>query len=217
MFLRREGCVMSAAEEKARGRPRSFDEEVLLAKVADLFWKHGYENLSLSGIAQAVGLPRASLYNAFKSKENLFLEALQVYKSRSAHRLFATLEDSDRVRPVLYQIFADHCRVLPSQEKRQGCLVLNAISELITADTFLGEAIREMCLQETEMVIRFIERAKRQGELPLEADPTMTAHLMMSFEFGLSSFSKNGMPESQLRQMCHVFLKNLGFSREADA
>lgn len=206
---------MSDSEEKNRGRPRTFERDDLLTKVGDLFWEHGYHNLSFNEIAQAVGLPRASLYNAFESKEKLFLEAFKLYKSRSPHQLLRELKDGDRVSPGLYQLLDEQCQVLTKFQTRRGCLAMNSVDELITDETQLGEAIRYIFRLESELVVGLMRQAKQQNELPQSADPEATAHMLMTFELGLSAFSKNGMPEKKLRQMCHLFLKNLGFSKLA--
>ena len=42
------------------GRPRDFDEEVVLDKAMELFWKQGYEATSLEQLLTAMGMERAA-------------------------------------------------------------------------------------------------------------------------------------------------------------
>ena len=60
-------------------RPREFDDDDVLRIAFDQFWRKGVRGTSLSDIARDAGVQRGSLYNAFGSKEALFLCAYQRY------------------------------------------------------------------------------------------------------------------------------------------
>ena len=45
----------------------------------NLFWSRGYEALGVSELLDGMGIQRQSFYNAFGSKEGLFLEAFNLY------------------------------------------------------------------------------------------------------------------------------------------
>jgi TetR/AcrR family transcriptional regulator, transcriptional repressor for nem operon len=59
------------------GRPRGFDEAIVIASAAELFLSRGYEATSIDDLVTATGVHRGSLYKAFGSKRGLFLAALQ--------------------------------------------------------------------------------------------------------------------------------------------
>ncbi|MGT2503934.1 TetR/AcrR family transcriptional regulator [Bradyrhizobium guangxiense] len=60
-------------------RPREFDHDEVLRIAFDQFWRKGVRGASLSDIAREAGVQRGSLYNAFGSKEALFLQAYERY------------------------------------------------------------------------------------------------------------------------------------------
>ena len=60
-------------------RPREFDHDDVLRIAFDQFWRKGVRGTSLSDIARDAGVQRGSLYNAFGSKESLFLRAYERY------------------------------------------------------------------------------------------------------------------------------------------
>ncbi|MEY9700679.1 TetR/AcrR family transcriptional repressor of nem operon [Bradyrhizobium diazoefficiens] len=60
-------------------RPREFDHDDVLRIAFDRFWRKGVRGTSLSDIARDAGVQRGSLYNAFGSKEALFLQAYERY------------------------------------------------------------------------------------------------------------------------------------------
>ena len=47
---------MTEKRSKPRGRPRTFDREVALRTVMDVFWQYGYEGTSISKLLEAKGL-----------------------------------------------------------------------------------------------------------------------------------------------------------------
>ena len=104
-----EYCGATAG--KRRGRPRAAsthrDEQraAILSAAARLFRGQGYDKVSMTAVAHAVGLKQSSLYYWFKSKEQLLDEALvdgfnscsfkgAIYRAQdvpAAQRLFALL------------------------------------------------------------------------------------------------------------------------------
>ena len=60
-------------------RPREFDHDEVLRIAFDQFWRKGVRGTPLADIARDAGVQRGSLYNAFGSKEALFLVAYERY------------------------------------------------------------------------------------------------------------------------------------------
>lgn len=61
------------------GRPRCFDEDVILRRATTLFVRTGYEGTSIDGLVTALNLHRGSLYKAYGSKRGLFLAVVRHY------------------------------------------------------------------------------------------------------------------------------------------
>ncbi|MEM8645620.1 MAG: helix-turn-helix domain-containing protein, partial [Pseudomonadota bacterium] len=58
---------------------KQFNEDEALEAAMRAFWQRGYEATSLSDLEAATGLNKSSLYNAFESKEALFVRCLERY------------------------------------------------------------------------------------------------------------------------------------------
>ena len=65
-----------------RGRPRGFDRDKALRRAMELFWRHGYEGVSMADLTAAMGIAAPSLYAAFSSKEALFRAVIVVLTER---------------------------------------------------------------------------------------------------------------------------------------
>ena len=57
-------------------RPRTFDEDVVIARAAEVFSRLGYNACSVDDLVEATALQRGSLYKAFGSKRGLFEKVL---------------------------------------------------------------------------------------------------------------------------------------------
>ena len=64
-----------------RGRPRGFDRDAALRRAMELFWRRGFEGVSMADLTAAMGIAAPSLYAAFVSKEALFREAIALYRA----------------------------------------------------------------------------------------------------------------------------------------
>ncbi len=70
---------MDKVVKTRRGGPRTFDRDEAIDIAMRLFWRHGYEGVSLNDLTAAIGVAPPSLYSAFGSKAGLYREALERY------------------------------------------------------------------------------------------------------------------------------------------
>ncbi|KAA3605549.1 MAG: TetR/AcrR family transcriptional regulator [Planctomycetota bacterium] len=73
--------------------PESARKEELLEVASALFLRFGYRKTSMDDVARGAGLSRQGLYLHFRSKEALFVEALEFLMSRTNSGIQAALED----------------------------------------------------------------------------------------------------------------------------
>ena len=69
-------------------RPVEYDLNKVLDSAMEIFWKKGYEGVSMAELVSHTGLNRRTMYSLFKDKEGLFKDALENYYSKlSAQKL----------------------------------------------------------------------------------------------------------------------------------
>lgn len=100
---------IDAADEADPADTRS----AIVAVAADHFLNHGYAATSMSTIATATGLGKASLYHHFASKEQLFIAAITQGLTASALQMRrvaddASLSHEDRIRQAMVIVY-DAC------------------------------------------------------------------------------------------------------------
>lgn len=82
----------------------------ILALATDLFLAHGFAGTSMSALARAVGVQKASLYHHFASKEDLFVACVTEGYEATVRRLDALradpdLTDADRILAAMEELY----------------------------------------------------------------------------------------------------------------
>ena len=203
---------MTGKKQKCRGRPASFDRQKLVGQVMELFWERGYSNLSFNEVAKITGLTRASLYNAFATKEALFLEVVDTYLSHSPTNLLSTIDENEPVAPHLFQYFQELASLLTVDSKQRGCLTVNCMAEAMPTMGVVAEHLRKLQIEQEELYARLIRQAVKHGEIDESVDSEVAGAMIMAFVSGLAIYSKKGVGKKRLIDMAGSFLCNLGFS-----
>ena len=71
----------------AMPRVKQFNEEQVLEKAMEVFWKKGYNGSSMQELVDGMGINRASIYDTFGSKEELFERAFEIYREKNLARI----------------------------------------------------------------------------------------------------------------------------------
>jgi TetR/AcrR family transcriptional repressor of nem operon len=87
------------------GRPRGFDEAVVVRAAAGLFAERAYDGISVDDLVAHLGVHRNSLYQTFGSKRGLYLAALRWHVAERIGPLLsavaAAADAADAVRLLL--------------------------------------------------------------------------------------------------------------------
>lgn len=126
------------------GRTQTFDTDEAVRAARAVFWRHGYEDASLSALEDATGLGRSSLYHAFGSKRGLFDAAVRSYLDEVIRPRLRPLTTA----PVSPEAIVDYFRGLrgalaapDTLSAHSGCLLLNAAGAPISQDAAVRDAI----------------------------------------------------------------------------
>src|ERR1700755_874834 len=133
------GTVRQRDAAEGNVRPREFDHDDVLRVAFDQFWRKGVRGTSLSDIARDSGVQRGSLYNAFGSKEALFLQAYERYAGDYLVALQKAL-GAGSLRKRLTAFFDLTITNFRSGSPPRGCPTTRGLMELGAAE---GEGLDE--------------------------------------------------------------------------
>jgi TetR/AcrR family transcriptional repressor of nem operon len=172
------------------GRTKDFDPDAALVAAMELFWRKGYEATSVQDLVDHLGVARASLYNTFGSKHDLYLRALDHYTAQGADGTLSWLTEPGPVLPALRAGFRALAEGYALAAGRNGCLVTNTTVELVPADALCTQRVTVAYDQmERDLTIALL-RASAQGELAPDADPRALARFLVTFLQGVKVLAK---------------------------
>lgn len=185
---------------RPRGRPRSYDPEVALARATEAFWGAGYAATSLDELCAATGMNRPSLYGAFGDKRALYLQTLERYTRIGRDAMDEALAYESPVSQALARVYAAALSLyFQGGDAPRGCFLIGTAATEAVRDpevrTRLGRALREFdCAFEARL-----RHAQAQGELPPEADPGELAKIASAVLHTLALRSRAGDTRAALR------------------
>jgi TetR/AcrR family transcriptional regulator, transcriptional repressor for nem operon len=190
-------------------RPKSFDEDAVLARAVELFRARGYEATSLADLEAHLGLGRQSLYNTFGDKQALFHKALDHYRRTAGDAMAEGLNRPDAGVEAVREFFRLSIRTMTGESPRSGCLIANTITELGSDDP----AALLRCNRSRDQLERGFRRALSQaqtrGELPPRVNVDAVATLLVSHHYGLNALAKTGASADELDAATEALLAGL--------
>jgi AcrR family transcriptional regulator len=189
-----------------RGRPRAFDPDAALDRAMHVFWAKGYEGASLSNLTEAMRINRPSLYAAFGNKEQLFGKVLDRYMDGPV-AYFGKALAAPRARDVVEEIFLGTARIAGDPRIPAGCLMVQGA---LACGDAAGSVRKEVAARRaaSEAALRHrLQRAKREGDLPKNADPAELAHYVMTVVRGMAVQSAGGASRDQLRRVADIAMR----------
>jgi len=181
-----------------RGRPRSYDRDVALGAIRDVFWNRGFSASSLDDIAAAAGMNRPSLYAAFGDKREMYLSALQMFAVESGRELQKALE-APTLREALEAFYARAIQdYLSGKEGPRGCLVIcTAVTEAI-GEPAIRSALAAILAGVDSVVAARIARAQAEGERCGRGDAKALARVATSVLHSVAVRARAGARRSEL-------------------
>ena len=184
-------------------RPREFDHDDVLRIAFDQFWRKGVRGTQLSDIARDAGVQRGSLYNAFGSKEALFLCAYERYASEYLIALQTTLS-SGSLRERLTAFFGLTIKNFRSGSPPRGCPTTRGLMELSPVegeglDENARQAFADLVARITGLVQETLSEGVKRGEF--NGDPETAALHIVTVTRGLAVLERAFGDEAQLRKI----------------
>lgn len=193
----------------ARGRPREFDPDTVLAAALRTFVAHGYAGTTIAELTKAMNIARPSLYHCYGSKEGLFKRALALHAHKHLTYLHRLLE-ARTIRDVVEELLRDAMAGAQLPCEAHGFMGL--LTSLSTGPDDEG-ARREVAAHQAgiiEVLAARFERARREGELPETAHPTTLAYFLQALAHGIAVQIRNNVPGEDRYELLRVSLRAFG-------
>ncbi|MEM7322674.1 MAG: hypothetical protein AAF531_06290 [Actinomycetota bacterium] len=120
-------------------RPREFNTDEAMTRIADVFWGAGFEPTSITDLEEATGLARARLYAAFGTKHDMLYRSIDHYLEGPLEMVFRTVDDGglDGISGWFRRIA--QLRATAPERALKGCLVVNSLVEFGDTDPEINQ------------------------------------------------------------------------------
>ncbi|GAA4825801.1 TetR/AcrR family transcriptional regulator [Algivirga pacifica] len=185
-------------------RKKSYNEDEVIEKAMEVFWKNGFEMTSMQQLEKEMGINKFSIYASFGSKEGLFLRSIQCYKEKLQKVVEKLRRSTDGIEGIK-AYFYDFITFSKEHEMVKGCLVTNTANELrADANPEILAALSDFT---SEIRSVFLEKIQQDSNLKID-DPEEKADYLLVAMFGLSSASRV-FTQKQLHHYIENIFNNL--------
>lgn len=187
-------------------RLREFDEQALLDGARELFWSRGFDDTSIEQVTAVTGVANGSIYAAYGTKLDFFLEVFRRYCEQRAQfvdEVMSSAEGSELAAVRTYfEAIIDDCA---SQPDRRGCLMINSIAQLGHRVPEVVATAREST-QRMEASVAARIGASDHGEFARldEAGISLLSSHVVLVSQGFIQLSRLGTTRERLRELADV-------------
>ena len=190
-------------------RPKTYKPEEVVRRATPVFWRYGYEATSIQQLVDATGVNRFGLYDAFGSKEGLFLAVLDKYRDEMVSQILAPLFEAPRGMPAIRRLFDGMLAFHAGTDDDCGCLMTNTMVDLPSLDLAVRHRVDEHFERMESALKESLEIAKEKGELAADADIDQLAVYLHGIVLACTVVARTGDARDRMRTFVDMALTAL--------
>lgn len=192
------------------GPQKQFEIDTALDKALAVFWRQGFEMTSVQDLVDGMGINRASLYDTFGNKTELYKLALQRYIDKAQAEMRERLLNSPGpIAERLMNYFISLNTAHKNGDRHFGCFLNNTAVELGPHYPEIAAMVRDTWAGMEDMFRFLLDEAVKKHELPPDTDTAAIAATINMTLQGISVMAKAGTPEQHLGQIIGTVLSLL--------
>lgn len=188
---------------------KQFNREKVLEVASHIFHQKGYNGTSIDEILKATGLSRSSLYDSFKDKHSLYLQALDFYKNAENHAYQQVNETKLNGVQKIEQVFKEVVNHLVNHPEDNGCLMVNAAAEMSKKCEKTAQVVCNNKESVQELFTIWLEDAQQTGAVKLQKNAKSYSPFLFNALCGLKVLSQSGASRNELNNVVKVTLDAL--------
>jgi AcrR family transcriptional regulator len=169
----------------------SLTRERIIEKAAELFNSLGFAGVSLSDLMNATGLKKGGIYNHFKSKEEIRIQAFQHMISDVRAEVLAAIQDKTTAKDQLIGIIEFFRNYALNPVIKGGCPLLNAMVDADNTDSDFQKSVNLAVDGLIREIAEIVRTGIENGEFRQGVDPQKTSVVILSSIEGGVAISRN--------------------------
>lgn len=200
----------------AAGRPKSLDVEASLPVIVRLFWRDGFDRLTLDDVASELGVTKPTLYRALGDKEGIFSRAIEAYYEAHIRPGEERLEAAPTLRRGLEGCFATSMERILDDSNPQGCFLTDTTLRGAFTTGPVAQTLGTIQSRTAELLMRRIQGAIANGELDPTVNPSTVLNYVMAQFAAISALSRASPGRAELERAVGFMLNGLPWAKQRD-
>ncbi len=190
-------------------RTKQFNEQEVLERAKNLFWKRGFHATSVQDLVDHLGINRASLYATYGGKNALYEAALKSYREQNSQVIQNLCTDSGTPLESIRQLFRSIITNSQDDPDKKGCFIVNCTTEYLPLhDAILPELVsNQESFQAT--LTELLIKSQQEGELSKDYNVDDIAAYLFTILSGLQVRSKISADTAQLHKLVDIAIDSL--------
>ncbi|HEY4550591.1 MAG TPA: TetR/AcrR family transcriptional regulator [Bacillus sp. (in: firmicutes)] len=188
-------------------RNKEYDENEVLRKAMELFWKQGYEKTSMQDLVTHMGIHRRSMYDTFGDKHALFMKALERYDEIVETKIDTQVKLLDSAKQAIRRLF--EMAIRQNEQQPIGCLTVNTAVELSLHDEEAAEKVVESFSKTESLLYELLLRGQKSGEVSDHHDVERLTQFIHNSLVGLRVLAKTTDDKQKLENIIDMTLSVL--------
>lgn len=195
-----------------KGRPRALDVERSLPVIVRLFWRSGFDRLTLDQVAAELGVTKPTLCRTLGDKESIFARAVLAYYEEHIRPGEERLEASESLRVGLRGCFALNVERALEEGNPRGCFLTDTTMSGAFTSGAIAETLGRLQAGTRDLLMRKINDAIASGELKASAESGAVLGYVLAQFAALSTLSRTAPSRGQLETVVGYMLDGLPWS-----
>jgi TetR/AcrR family transcriptional repressor of nem operon len=187
-------------------RVKLFDENEVLNKAMNLFWKQGYSATSIQDLVSHLGINRASLYDTYGDKEKLFFRAFEFYRKTNTEGITNFFDSETDVKKGFKRLFEMSIDESIKDTDKKGCFVVNTTTELVPGEEKIYTILEENRKTFEGLFYEYLKKGETAEQFKKGKDLKSIAALLFTLYNGLKVVSKVQSNKKELVNSVNVAL-----------
>jgi TetR/AcrR family transcriptional regulator, transcriptional repressor for nem operon len=155
-------------------------KENIIKQAAELFNQKGYAGSSISDVMNATGLKKGGIYNHFKSKDELALEAFEYAQGIVSQLIWQAVRRKKGAKERLKALFSLYLTYFDNPPLKGGCPILNTAIESDDTNPVLRDRVRAAIDEWRDLICRILKKGIAKGEIKPTVEPDVIATIVIS-------------------------------------
>jgi len=173
----------------------------------------GYEGASIADLTEAMGITPQSLYAAFRSKADLYREALAQYGATAGAFATQALAEEPTAGAAFTRILMEAAHEYARNDQPRGCMLSTGVVTFAVENEAVANHVAALRAGVLSAFQARIERGKAEGDLKPQTDAAALARFLQAVVQGMSLQARDGASEAELLSIATLASEELARHR----